>query len=87
MFALYVNSTAYATVRLSSGPTMKGRRHLILSANLATAIADMAPATYGGADKSWALVLLKPMFTIICGRVNLRAYVGTELAMKMSEVV
>ena len=66
---------------------MNGTRHRNLSANVATVMAEMAPAMYGGADKSWAFVLLKPMFTMICGRVNFRAYVGTELAIKMREVV
>jgi hypothetical protein len=74
-------------MRLSKGPTMNGKRHRDLSANVATVMAEIAPAMYGGADRSWALVALNPMFTMICGKVNFRAYVGTELAIKMSEVV
>lgn len=47
----------YATMSIVWAPTMKGIRHVNLSASKAETSALMAPTAYGGAVISWALCL------------------------------
>lgn len=60
MSALSRNSTANATSSSTCGPTMKGSRHVSLSAKIDEVTAAMVLQTHGGAVSSCACMLVKP---------------------------
>jgi hypothetical protein len=52
------------------GMITKGMRQKKWSESRAKIMAEIAAATYGGAEVNWAFVVLKPMDFVIVGRVN-----------------
>lgn len=56
---------------MTMGMATKGMRQKKRSEMRAKMMAEAAAATYGGAEVSWALVVLKPMAFVMVGSVNL----------------